>query len=268
MWRPADTVADLAGRCAALLLACPRGAVVAGIAAAQLLGIWLPPINAELPIEVILRREVEAPRNRAGNKRAEIIGRRRVLLADEVSLLAGLPTTSPARTWIDLAEHLLPSDLVAAGDCVLRFPTPIPELGEMVRRARHRRGVVRAREVLPLLDARSRSRPESHLRYALIRGGLPPSGVNSAIYSDDGEWLAEPDLSYDDARLALEYNGALHADTARMRRDLTRAVDVQFRGKWRIEPLGPAQVFRRPEQTVAYVRELHRDCLTLRNRPR
>ena len=47
-----------------------------------------------------------------------------------------------------------------------------------------------------------------------------------AIYSDVGEWLAEPDLSYDEARLALEYNGADHAKVERMRRDITRELDV------------------------------------------
>jgi hypothetical protein len=110
-----------------------------------------------------------------------------------------------------------------------------------------------------LLDARSRSRPESHLRYALVSSGLPVPEVNAAIHTDDGEWLAEPDLVYREQRLALEYNGGVHADPRRMRKDLTRDIDIQHRGGWRTVTLGPAQVFDRPEQTVAFVRELLRE---------
>jgi very-short-patch-repair endonuclease len=129
----------------------------------------------------------------------------------------------------------------------------------MVRRARGRRGVVRARAALPLLNARSRSRSESHLRYALVSSGLPEPKVNMPIYSHVGEWLAEPDLSYEEARLALEYNGADHAEVKRMRRDITREIDVVRRGGWRVEVFGPAEVFGRPDQTAAYVREIYRE---------
>lgn len=60
--------------------------------------------------------------------------------------------------------------------------------------------------------------------------GQPVPAANVAIYSSDGEWLARTDLSYDDVRLAIEYNGADHASPSRMRRDITREVDVMRRG--------------------------------------
>jgi hypothetical protein len=100
----------------------------------------------------------------------------------------------------------------------------------------------------------------------MVANGLPHPDVNVAIYSDDGEWLAEPDLSYRDARLALEYNGAVHASPERMRKDFTRDVDVQYRGGWRTVTLGPDQVFKRPDQTAAFVRELRRERLARRTR--
>lgn len=64
---------------------------------------------------------------------------------------------------------------------------------------------------------------------------------------------AEPDLSYRDARLALEYNGADHADPGRMRRDITRELDLLQRGGWATLVFGPAEVFRRPDQIAATV---------------
>jgi hypothetical protein len=180
-------------------------------------------------------------------------------LPDEVELLDGLPVTTAARTWVDLGERLSLADLIAAGDSVLRGQVSIDELDAMARRAVHRRGIVRVRTALPLLDKRSRSRPESHLRYALFAGGLPKPEVNEPIYNADGEWLGEPDLSYEDVKLAIEYNGAEHAKTKRMRRDITRGVDIGSRGGWHTVTFGPAEVFGRPDEAAAYVRDLRRE---------
>jgi hypothetical protein len=186
-------------------------------------------------------------------------GRRRTLRPDEIASVDGVPVASEARTWLDLAETFTVADLIAAGDSVLRGDTTVADLHAVIARAFHRRGVVKARAAVPLLDARSRSRPESHLRYALVGSGLPTPEVNMAIFTNTGEWLAEPDLHYGEARLALEYNGADHATPGRMRRDLTRDADIQHRGGWRIVTFGPVEVFSRPEQTAAFVRELLRE---------
>jgi hypothetical protein len=163
--------------------------------------------------------------------------------------------TSEPRTWIDLAESFRLEDLVAAGDSVLRGTAGRYELDEAVRRAVGRRGVLRAREALTLLDERSRSRPESHLRCALVLGGLPWPEVNEAILTRHGEWLAEPDLHYKGARLALEYNGEVHADTDQMRNDITRELDIDSE-HWKVVVFGPREVFQRPYRLAPYVRSI------------
>jgi hypothetical protein len=252
-------VADVAGRAAALLTAAPEGTVIGGFAAARLHGLWIPDTASER-IELLLRRDVAVPEAHSHSKRPELIGRRRRLVADEVELIDGLPVTTAARTWVDLGERLSLPDLVAVGDSVLRGSVSLDDLEVVVKRATHRRGIVRVRTALPLLDARSRSRPESHLRYTIVAAGLPKPAVNEAIYDVHGEWLAEPDLSYDDVRLAIEYNGADHAKIRRMRRDITREVDLGSRGGWRTVTFGPTEVFGRPDQVAAYVRELRREC--------
>jgi hypothetical protein len=175
----------------------------------------------------------------------------------------GIPVTTEARTWLELAAELGPADLVAVGDSALRGDATIDEMLTLIDRAVHRRGVVRAREILPHLDGRSRSRPESHMRYAVVAGGLPKPEVNKKILDAFGQWLFEPDLSYDDVRLALEYNGRDHAAVKRMRGDITREVDAGQRGRWRTETFGPVEVFRRPDQLAAYVRELRRERANL-----
>jgi hypothetical protein len=254
LWRPPAAVDRFPGRAAALLSACPDGTVVAGSSAGRLHGHWLPELP-EVPLRVIVHPDIAAPSDRAGNRRADIQARRRILLPDEVTLLDGIPVTTEARTWFDLAQELKMADLIAAGDSALRGTATLDEMQEIINRAFHRPGVVRARTALPFLDARSRSRPESHLRYAIVSSGLPKPAVNEPIHDAHGGWLAEPDLSYEDVRLALEYNGADHAALRRMRRDITRGVDISGSG-WRTEVFGPVQVFGRPDQTASLVRQL------------
>ena|SRR5579875_1313034 len=263
LWRPDDQVSDLAGRSAALLRVCPPGTVVAGVTAARLHGLWLPgdPAPGE-PVEVIVRPEALPQRSRAHNRRAELRARRQLLLPDEVTDLDGLPICTEARCWLDLADRLRPPDLVALGDSALRGSASPDELRTLLARARRRRGVVLARRVLPLLDGRSRSRPESHLRFAIVDGGLPVPDVNQPVHDEFGGWLAEPDLSYRDVRLAIEYNGALHAEVTRMRRDITRELDLDIRGGWRTVVYGPGEVFGRPDMIVVHVRRLRESLLS------
>ncbi|WP_073388596.1 hypothetical protein [Jatrophihabitans endophyticus] len=268
VWRDPAAVADLAGRAAALLSVCPPDSVVAGVTATQLRGLWLPPwlTDPTLPIEVIVHCGQDELEARPHSIRPEIRARRQHLRPDEVTTFAALPVVTEARAWVDLAARLGSADLVALGDSVLRGPTGVADLVEMVGRAVRRRGVVRARSVLPYLDGRSRSRPESHLRYAIVTSGLPRPEVNIPIFSDIGEWLAEPDLSYDDVKLALEYQGADHAAVRRMRRDITREMDVEMRGGWRTAEFGPAEVFGRPDQVATRVRRLRMECAALLGR--
>lgn len=129
----------------------------------------------------------------------------------------------------------------------------LDDLVDGVRRSRHLRGVRRAHAVLPLLDARSRSRPESHLRVAAIAPDLPRFEVNMPVYRDEGGWLAEPDLSLVEAKIALEYQGADHADVDRLRGDITRGTDMR-REHWLGIEYGPAEVFGRPWQIAPELR--------------
>ncbi len=253
VWRSPAAVDDLVGRCRAVLGALPSGTVVAGLAAARLHGLWLGTPRPDEPVEVILRGAGQVPRELPSSRRGEVRARRRSLRRAEMDVVDGIPVTSEARTWVDLAEVLSRADLIAAGDSVLRGGTTPRELELFVHDARGRRGVVAARAALPMLDGRSRSRPESQLRFRLIDSGLPTPEVNSPIRDEHGQWLAEPDLHYREARLALEYNGTVHAEVERMRKDITRGLDV-VRGGWLTLTFGPDQVFRRPDEVVTTVR--------------
>ena len=86
---------------------------------------------------------------------------------------------------------------------------------------------------------------------------MPRFDVNISIYRSEGGWLAEPDLSLEEARLALEYQGSDHATLTRMRKDITRFTDMR-RDEWMTVPYGPAEVFGRPYLIKPEIRELIR----------
>ncbi len=215
-------------RCAALLAISPAETVAVGRTAATLHGLWLPaePIVLEFSTCEAGRRSAAMHRSR----RPEIHSHRRQMSADQRTTVNGVPATSLARTWWDLAADLSLADLVAAGDRALQLGCAIGDLEKMIIAMSRRRGNSRARDAITLLDARSRSRPESHLRVAVRQAGLDCFGVNEPITDLYGQWLAEPDLSCVEAKIALEYQGIDHADPARMGRDITRATDLRHHG--------------------------------------
>ena len=251
LWVPTPMASDLLGRCIALLERCAPDSVVSSITAGTLHSQWLPPFPDAIHVATAVP-EV-AGRSMTRSRRPEIVAHRLQLDEQDVMMLAGVPVMTPARTWFDLATVLSLPDLVAAGDSVLRSGVELDELLDVVDRLRGRRGSARVRAAIPMLDARSRSRAESHLRVAIWTPDLPRFEVNEAVYRDEGGWLAEPDLSLAEARLALEYQGKDHAEVRRMRGDITRRRDMRSEG-WLTLDYGPAEVFGRPWTIAPEVR--------------
>ncbi|MCW2496282.1 hypothetical protein [Jatrophihabitans sp.] len=250
-WVVEPDASELDGTCAAVLRSCNADAVIVSTTAARLYDLWLPDVPDEIHVATVLPDR--AGRDMRRPQRREFVAHRWTAPSHDVSLVRGVPVTTPARTWRDLASVLGLPALVAAGDSVLRMGVPFEELEEVVRRTARHRYVRRSRAALELLDARSASRPESHLRVAISAPGIPRFAVNEDVYRDRGGWLARPDLSHAEARIALEYQGLDHADPERMRRDLSRAADLRDEG-WLVLAYGPAEVFGRPWQIETEVR--------------
>jgi hypothetical protein len=64
------------------------------------------------------------PEGAAHLTRPHVIVHRMKLYDDEVTILDGVPVTTPERTWLDLAELLTVDELVVAGDSCVRVPRP------------------------------------------------------------------------------------------------------------------------------------------------
>ncbi|MCW2132448.1 hypothetical protein B0G38_001611 [Arthrobacter sp. VKM Ac-2550] len=161
------------------------------------------------------------------------IGHRTVLFPDEVTCVNGLFLTTRVRTWLDLAQSLPLDDLVVIADHLVRVPRPnfenryepyaTPfELGNMIARHPRKKGVRILRDALQLVRIGADSPPETQLRLAMVRAGLPEPRVNERIVDDMGNMLHPPDLSITEFRIAIEYEGQGHSLPDQIDRDIGR----------------------------------------------
>jgi hypothetical protein len=146
----------------------------------------------------------------------------------------GVAVTTPARTWLDLAEHITVDELVAVGDACVRFPYPelagrsephcsIEDLKAVVSRHPGKRGIRKARLALELIRVGADSPQETALRLALMRAGLPEPVLNARVIGPDGRLGPKPDVGYPDYAVGVEYEGEHHGAEEQVVRDISRS---------------------------------------------
>ncbi|MGX9898687.1 hypothetical protein ACW0JT_00265 [Arthrobacter sp. SA17] len=166
--------------------------------------------------------------------RPHVIVHRMKLCEDEISVVDGIPVTTPERTWLDMAEMLTVDELVAMGDSCVRTPRlslegrdvplcSIADLRRMIDRHKGKRGLRKAKEAIKFIRLGADSPQESLLRLALVRAGLPEPELNVPIVSSDGTRHHEPDLSYRKYKIGVEYEGDHHSEEGQIVRDIARS---------------------------------------------
>lgn len=73
---------------------------------------------------------------------------------------------------------------------------PLAVLKEPVKHELHRRGIVKAREAAELIGIGADSPPETTIRWALWRAGLPEVTLNLVVEDVDGTHISWPDLAF------------------------------------------------------------------------
>ena len=132
----------------------------------------------------------------------------------------GLLVASAARMAFDLAIRPDLAEAVADLDEVLRGElVDVTEVDQYLA-VSHERGVRRARRTWERADGRAESRPESRLRVLLGSARLRP--VPQLEVFDRSGLVARVDLGFRDRQVAVEYDGAWHADAWQLRRDRRR----------------------------------------------
>jgi very-short-patch-repair endonuclease len=243
LYVPADTTTHPVHAVRAALACHPAGAVATHFSAARMLGAPVPPH----PDEHITVRAAKDRRRRLG-VRCHVLQ----IEESDVVVTAGVRLSCPNRMFVELARFLGLVDLVVLGDWLVKAGhTTVGSLRLYCRSSleQHSR---RARTAADLVRARSESPQESRLRVLLALAGLPAPAINLEVFDEDGEFMARLDLAYPDLKLAVEYDGAHHADPAQWEADVARRQRLEDAG-WRIIVVTRRQLFQHPGRVVDVV---------------
>lgn len=208
---PRDCVPSLRDRTVGAWLWSHRESVVTGVAASALHGAeW---IDADVPIELIW----DCTRPPRG-----VTVRKERIADDEITCVAGMPVTTPARTAFDLGRFLPRKKALERLDALLRAsPFSTEDVLMLTKRYRGARGVAKLKVVLPLVDGGAASPPESRLRLLYIDAGLPQPTTQIAIVDEWGRVVRTADMGWEDFQVASEYDGGQHqTDRAQYIKDL------------------------------------------------
>jgi hypothetical protein len=116
------------------------------------------------------------------------------------------------------------------------------DVAEALVASPRRPGLSAARSAFDLAREGTDSARETTVRLVLAQAGLPEPTINLPILGDQGEVVCLLDMAYDWAKLALEYDGAWHADSrAQKEKDTTRRRWLEDAG-WRVMTITDADL--------------------------
>ncbi len=162
-------------------------------------------------------------------------------------LIAGIPSVSLPRAFVDAGEVLSQSQLDDVADELLgaRGVGVSQILGaiERIECAPGRKGVGKVRRAIASwTDA---VRPESPAEAALVRricdAGITRPVTQHEIRTDDGSFVARVDLAWPDRRVAREYESRRHHTPRTTGHDEERRRAIEAAG-WLVRPIYPSDV--------------------------
>lgn len=177
-----------------------RRGIIAGLTAATLHGArW---IDSATPVEIIHDNRNSLTGLRVRGDRID---------DDEFGELCGVPTTTPARTALDLACWYPTGEAVAAIDALARTTDlDLAEVEALAARYPGRRSIRWARTSLSLVDPGSESPQETWLRLQLVKVGLPAPETQIPVHDEFGDVITYLDMGWPNVRVAVEYDDQQH----------------------------------------------------------
>ncbi len=248
----ADKDLELAETCLAAQEFLPDAAAFSHITALRLHGVEVP-----WRLEDDERIHVVTPTRGPRTQRAPFAAHLCSQKALEITRIGPLRVTTAAQTWLHLAHGLFPDEVVVLGDAMIRRRGPVTSIAALTRltEATHKmRGLALCREALGLLRVGTDSTMETRARLVLVSAGLPCPEVNRPVVASDGTFLAMPDMTYRDLKIAIEYDGDVHrTDPATWRRDVERRQRLEDDG-WLIITATADDILRHPDRFLRRVR--------------
>lgn len=202
-------------------------------------------------------------------RRAGVVGHVGQFFPDEITSLDGLILTTRVRTWLDVSRLMGIDELTVVADHLLRIPraelegrsaphaTP-QQLADMLDRHKGTPGIRKARIALQQARIGADSAPETRLRLALTRAGLPEPQLNPSVPLRSGV-VRQPDLAYPEFWVAVEYEGDGHSESGQIVRDIAREEDFTRAG-WALVRLSKRHMTNDARSAVSKV------CAALRDR--
>ncbi|MCS5496386.1 hypothetical protein NY547_03930 [Cnuibacter physcomitrellae] len=155
-------------------------------------------------------------------------------------ILRGLRVADAASAFLQAATLLRLDDLVAVGDHLILEPAfaepgrPFTTIDELRRRLTDSRshGANKATKAVVLLRQGAESRPETLVRLAIRRFGLPEPVLGSVLRTPAGAFVARLDMDYPAFGVAVEYDGDQHrTSTQQYEKDMVRLDAVRRTGR-------------------------------------
>jgi hypothetical protein len=180
----------------------------------------------------------------------------------------GLLLASPASTWTQLAELLTVDELIVAGDAIVHEPrrargirgglgsglATLPQLAAAVDAGR-RIGIAKLREALPQIRVGSASPPETELRLAMLRAGLPAPDLDIDVFDTDGTLIGYTELGYPTWMILIEFEGDHHRTSrAQWDRDIEKHARCVALG-WTVLRYTARHVFPSADAAVTGIRD-------------
>jgi very-short-patch-repair endonuclease len=250
--RSASPIRTIADRCLAYATRMSEVEFFCCVTAGELYGAPLPRRH-----ELDERLHVAVPNPHRAPRSDGVVGHKYIVGAGEVCEWGGLRVSAPERMWCELGAVLAVEELVVVGDYLIgrkRSLSTSERLAQMLERYPDRRGRRRLKRAIALLDERSESPGESRLRVLLVENRLTGFELNFPVDVPGTRGGYRLDFAFVNVKVAIEYQGAYHADEAQWRSDMTRISRLEALG-WRVVQVNKDDL-RNPEELVARIRSV------------
>lgn len=239
----------------AAIFAAGDGAVASHRCAARLRGIGF----RRAPVEISI------PRGRHHRPSGVQVHTSTDLSLDTISTVDGIPTTSAARTLLDLARYVRGLALTKAVEQARRaglvtWQDLVAVLARHARQGRH--GITRLREVTATglrRDGLTDTDAELIAYVLLKEHGFDSFVLHHELRATDGELVADLDLADVEQRIDLELDGSVHRDMEVVRRDARRDSRVRKMG-WIVERVPNEVAVFEPNEFLRIVRQAIKDA--------
>lgn len=180
---------------------------------------------------------IEVVTNRTGRRRFFVLHQSTDLADDHISYVDGIPTTTVARTVVDIGvPHGLGTTARTIDEARRQGLVELKDVATLLHTVarRGRNGVGPARKILEerlKWDQITDSQLEDRFLRILQNGGAPKPTEQHTVHNHEGKWIARVDFAYPDRKLAVELDGlAYHSDPGAFRWDRQRQNQLVLAG--------------------------------------